>query len=149
MAVGHGERELHAPRQPRAQSGEPVPIHGIQFQCIGAVDLLRSQAAREQLGILVRVYRDTRRELGGPVQPRGLGRADIDPNAQGAGEVAHRNRRLVGIGQTIRETDSFACTRGNMRARASAGVRLSPTDAVPRADPMVHRRRGPNRRVRS
>jgi len=119
VAVGHGESELHAPREARGQRGQPIPIHGIQFQRFGSVDLLRSEAGGELFGILMRVYRDTRRQLRGAMQAGSLGRADIDPNAQCAGEVAHGNCRLIRIGQPVGETDPFGVLQAVRRTRVS------------------------------
>jgi hypothetical protein len=39
------------------------------------------------------------RRLAGLVQARRLGRADVDPGQQLAGQVAHGERRFVGIGE--------------------------------------------------
>src|SRR4051812_14401014 len=55
----------------------------------------------------MRVDRHARRGFGGLVQPRRVGRTDIDPRAQLAGEVAHRERRLIGLVQPARERQAF------------------------------------------
>jgi hypothetical protein len=41
------------------------------------------------------------------VQPRRVGRAHVDPGAKHAGEIAHRERRLIGIGQPAGEGQAF------------------------------------------
>jgi len=55
----------------------------------------------------VRVDGDARRGLGRLVQPRRVGRADVDPRAQPAREIAHRERRLVGLGDAPRKCEAL------------------------------------------
>ena len=57
--------------------------------------------------VLVDVDDDTGRELGRTMQPVRGGRADVDPRVQPAGEIAHRDGRLVGVGQPARELDAL------------------------------------------
>src|SRR5688500_10493821 len=61
----------------------------------------------EQLRLLVRVYRDARRGLGGFVKARGVGGADVDPGAQAAGEVEDPQRRLLRCPEAAREIQAF------------------------------------------
>ena len=53
------------------------------------------------------------------MQPRRIRQTDINPRLDRAGEIAHRNRRLVGVGQPRRERDPLA---------ELAGVREYPRD---------------------
>jgi hypothetical protein len=59
------------------------------------------------------------------MQPGSLGRADIDPNAQCTGEIAHRNCRLIWISQPIGETDTFGVLQAvRKNARQQVFLRL-------------------------
>ena len=42
------------------------------------------------------------------MQPRGVGRADVDPGQQRAGQIAHRQRRFGGLGETGGEGEPLA-----------------------------------------
>jgi len=57
--------------------------------------------------VLVGVDGDARRRLAGFVDPRGVGRADVDPDADPAGQIADGDRRLLRLGDAVGEADPF------------------------------------------
>ena len=71
------------------------------------MNLLAGELLQELLRILVRVDDDARAGLGGLVQPRRVGRADVDPGRDPARQIADGNRRLVGIRHAARELDAL------------------------------------------
>ena len=83
-------------------------VDRVDFERLGAVDALAGELADELPRILVRVDHHPGRGLARLVQPGGVRSADVDPGTQGAGEVAHRQRRLVRLRQPAREGDALA-----------------------------------------
>src|SRR4249920_49701 len=71
------------------------------------MDALAVERAQELRRILVGVHRDARRGLRRLVQARGIRRADLDPGLERAGEIAHLDRRLVGLRQPAREGNAL------------------------------------------
>ena len=103
-----------------------VAVERPELDLVGAVDPLAGELLDEARRILVRVDRDARRRLARLVQPRGVGRADVDPHLQRASEVADEHRGLVGLGDAAREGDPFGvleAVREDARHRVLLGLR--------------------------
>src|ERR1051326_9496740 len=84
--------------------------------------------AHALLRILVRVDDDARGGLGGLVRAGGVGRADVDPHAHRAREIAHGERRLVRLGEPLRERDPvrvFEAVREHAREEVLAALQLA------------------------
>src|SRR5687767_6481603 len=82
-------------------------VEGIELELVGTVDAFAVEGADELRRVLVRVHDDARRGLTGLVQASGIGGADVDPDAEGPGEVADEERRLVRLGDPLREGDAL------------------------------------------
>jgi len=72
------------------------------------MDTLAGERAPVALGVVVRVDGYPRSGLGCPVQPRSVRRADLDPRPHRTGPIAHLERRLIGVGEPLREGESLA-----------------------------------------
>ena len=107
VAVGHRQVEGGAPPEAGDEIGDQCAVERVQLQVLGAVNPLAGELRQELRRRLIGVDGDARRGLGRLVQPGGVGRADVDPGAVGAGEVANRDRRLVRLGQAAREADAL------------------------------------------
>src|SRR6185436_4825274 len=105
MTVGDREIERGAPPEPRGEIGDQPALERVQLEGFRAVDPLTRELRQEQRRRLVRIDGDARRGLGRLVQPGRVGRADVDPGAVGAGEVANRDRRLVRVEQPAGKGD--------------------------------------------
>jgi hypothetical protein len=114
------ERELYL------SIGSDNLIDGIQLEGVRTMNPGPGELLQELRRFLVRVDHDARRRLRRLVQPRRVGGADIDPGANRAGEVAHRNRRVFRIGHAARELDAlrvFQQVRQQSRDQIFLGLR--------------------------
>src|SRR4029078_10138868 len=84
LAIGHRDGERHAALEPPGQAGNQRAVEGEQLEAVTAVNARPRQAAQVLRRILVHVDGDARRQLGGAVQPRRVGAADLCPR----GDVA-------------------------------------------------------------
>ena len=96
LALVDRDAECHAPLEPRRKRGDQQTVERIQLERLGAVNPLTLQVSDHLADVLVRIDRDTRRQLGRLVQPGGVRRTDVDPGAKRAGQVADRDRGFVG-----------------------------------------------------
>ena len=71
------------------------------------MDPLPAKPCRKLQGIPVRINGYARRRLARPMQPHRVRGADINPRFQHPRQVAHRDRRLVRLGQSVRKRDPF------------------------------------------
>ena len=67
----------------------------------------RREPVDEEGRIPVGVHRHAGHGLAGAMQPVGVGQADVDPGPDRPGQVADRDRRLVGLRQASRERDAL------------------------------------------
>ena len=93
-------------RSSRAASArDQAAIHRVELEFVGPVDLLAGELLQELIRVLVRVDDDARAGLGGLVEPRRVGRADVDPGRDPPGQVANRDRGIVRVRHAARELD--------------------------------------------
>src|ERR1044071_2233092 len=97
MAVGDRQVEVVAPREALDQGRHQLAAERVELERLGVMDALAVERAQELRRILVRIHRAARRGLRRLVQARGIRRADLDPGLECTGEIAHRDRRLVGF----------------------------------------------------
>src|SRR5258707_982210 len=72
------------------------------------MDPLPAKPCRQLQGILVRINGYARRSLARPMQPQRVRGADINPRLQPPRQVAHRDRRLLWLGQSIEALELYA-----------------------------------------
>src|SRR6185295_978459 len=82
-------------------------IEPVELERFRAVDTLRLQRAPVALGVVMRVHGYALDRLAGPVQPRAVRRADLDPGPDRAGQIAHLERRPVRIRESLREDETL------------------------------------------
>src|SRR6185436_643752 len=107
MTIGDGEVEGGAPLQARNEAADELAIERVQLERFRTVDSLAGELRQQLRRSLVRVDGDARRGLARLVKPGCVGRADVDPGAVGAGQVANRDRRLVRVEQPAGKRDAF------------------------------------------
>src|SRR5439155_1819518 len=132
VSARHGEREHHAAFQPSHQLGQERALHAIELELRRPVDALAGPLADHPLGILVGIDDDTRSRFAGLVHPCRIGGADVDPYAHRAREITDRKRRLLGLGQAVREADAvnvFEAVGENAREEILLRLRRMPCDA--------------------
>ena len=79
LAIGDRQAEGDAPLETRDERADQRAIDRVQLQRLGAVDLLAGQLLQELRRVLVRVDGDAAGGFRRLVQPRRVGRADVDP----------------------------------------------------------------------
>src|SRR5882672_4733054 len=107
MAIGDGKVEGGASPEAGDEAGDQLAVERVQLERFRAVDALAGELRQELRRRFVRIDGDARRGLARLVEPGRVGRADVDPGAEGAGQVADRDRRLVRIGHAAREGDAL------------------------------------------
>src|SRR4249920_746204 len=83
-------------------------IDSIQLQPLGIVDPFASQLLQKLGRVLVGVDDNTTGGFRRLVQPCGIGRADVDPGRDPAGQIANADRRLVRGRHASRKLDASA-----------------------------------------
>src|SRR6185295_10050511 len=107
MAIGDREVEGGASLEAGNEACDELAIERVQLERFRAVDPLAGELREELRRRLVRIDGDARRGLARLVQSGRVGRADVDPGAKGAGQVANRDRRLVRVEQPAGKGDAF------------------------------------------
>ena len=102
--------------------------------------------------IAVRIDCDFRRRLRRFVQSRRIRGADLDPDLEGAGQITHRNRRLIGVRDPTRKHDPFRileAIREDARREVFRRLRRMHRDAERQRfiAPAIHVRHGDVERV--
>src|SRR5688572_715790 len=95
-----GEREHHASIESLAEGLDERAVDRIQLDGFLSVDALIAQLPDESGGVAVRVDGHAWSGLAGAVEPIRGWVADLDPALDGAGEVLHRNRWFVRLGES-------------------------------------------------
>jgi hypothetical protein len=107
------------------------------------MDALASQRAPVALGVVVRVHRHARDSFAGAVESCRIRGADLDPRSHLSREIAHLECRLVGLGESLRETESLLVLEAvgeHARAQELLAFRRMSRDAqIERlVDPAIH-----------
>src|SRR4051812_22837552 len=107
MSFGERELERHSTLESRRERSQQVAVHRVELDLLGAMDALSGELTQQLLRISVRVDGNTRRCLARLVQARRVRRAELHPQLERAGEIAHGERRLVRLRDSTRERDAF------------------------------------------
>jgi hypothetical protein len=127
VAIGDGEVQGGTPPEAGDEIGDQIAVERIQLQEFRAVDSLAGEHCQELSRVLVRVDGDTRRCLACLVKTGRVRRADVDPGAVCAGEVADRDGWFVRISVNSRQ---YASTRVARCSSVSDGCRAAFSDSV-------------------